>query len=133
MSDQQQPPDNGPSNHRALWSCRAAIVTWLGVSVGAWFLIASLFVGLVPDGPDNSADDEDYENLGEIAPAAGTEEPCPPTAETAEIDIDDEAGNLADIEPAAGPCDTGAESMQLPARDCPSEASPAPEACDEQN
>ncbi len=132
MADQQQPPGNGPSNRRALWSWRAAIVTWLGVSVGAWFLIASLFVGLVPDGPDNIADDEDYENLGEIAPAAGTPAPCPPAAATAESDIDDEAGNLADIEPAAGPCDAGAESMQPSARDCPSEAA-VPEACDGQN
>ncbi len=112
---------------------RAAIVTWLGVSVGAWFLIASLFVFVAPDGPDNIADDEDYENLREIAPAAGTPAPCPPAGATPEPDIDDEAGNLADIEPATGPCDTDAESMQPSARDCPPEASPAPEACEEQN
>ncbi len=132
MVDQGQTPANGPSN-RSLWSWRAAIGTWLGVSLGAWFLIASLYVGFAPDGPDNIADDEDYENLGEIAPAAGTPTPCPPAGATPEPDIDDEAGNLADIEPAAGPCDTGAESMQPSARDCPSDASPAREACDGQN
>ena len=101
--------------------------------MGAWFLIASLFVGVTPEGPDNIADDEDYENLGEIAPAAGTPAPCPPAAATAESDVDDEAGNLADIAPAAGPCDTGAESVQPSARDCPSDGSPAGEACDEEN
>ncbi len=106
-------------------------MTWLGVSVGAWFLIASLFVGVAPEGPDNIADDGDYEKLGDIAPAAGTPSPCPPSEATAESDIEDETGNLADIAPAAGPCATGTESVQPSARDCISETSPAVEACDE--
>ena len=71
-------------------SWRSAILTWVGVSVGAWVLIASLFVGISPNDSPNIATDEDYENLGDIAPAGG---PCV-TAEQLDAATDEERVEL---------------------------------------